>query len=113
MAQRPQADVDAEEEEARQFVRLSKKGRAAAEFVEAVQMARLGRTQAGLDCSYTEDGDAEYTTQQGLKAACHGREDAAATLVLQLKIMQRLDSQRKISLWILAVLALVALQQWM
>jgi hypothetical protein len=107
---RLQADIDAEAREERQFVDMAKKGGAAAELVAAVRMARRARTDAGLDCDYTEDGDAKYTIQQGLKAATHGREDIAATLILQVKIIERLDRQRKLSWWTLGILVIVALK---
>lgn len=109
MAARPQTDIDADEWEERQFTEMEKKGGAGAELVAAVRMARRGRTESGLDCDYTEDGDARYTIQQGLKAAAHGREDAAATLILQVKIIERMDRQRKLSWWILGILIVVAI----
>lgn len=101
---------DAEAFEERQFVDVAKGGGAAAELVAAVQIARRGRTDAGLDCDYTEDVEAKYTVQQGLKAAPHGREDIATTLIPQVKIIERLDRQRELSWSMLGILVILALK---
>ncbi len=110
MGSRPQSDIDAEAYEAKQFASMEKKGGAGAELVAAVRLARQARTEAGLNCDYTETGEARFSVQQGLKAAVHGREDVAATLILQVKIIQRLDQLKKLAWWILGVLTVIALK---
>lgn len=110
MGSRPQSDIDAEAYEAKQFASMEKKGGAGAELVAAIRLARQARTQAGLNCDYTESGEARFSVQQGLKAAVHGREDVAATLILQVKIIQRLDQLKKIGWGILGVLIVIALK---
>jgi len=110
MAARPQIDIDAEAFEAKQFAELEKRGGAGAELVAAVRLARQGRTEAGLDCEYTETGEAKFNVQQGLKAAVYAREDVAATLILQVKIIQRLDRLQKMAWWTIGLLIVVALK---
>ena len=107
---RTEADIEAERWENNQFAEMKKKGGPYADLVDAIQMARRARTEAGLDCHYTDDGEGRFTVQQGLKAACHAREDVAATLMLQVKILERLDRQRKLTLWALGVLVIVAIK---
>lgn len=92
---RPQEDIDAEEFDQRNLDQLGKRGAAEADFVTAVRAARQARTEAGLDCYFDSNGLGRFTTEQGLKAACHTREDAAATLMLQVFIMKRLDKNSK------------------
>ncbi|MGZ3236714.1 MAG: hypothetical protein ACXU8A_04985 [Burkholderiaceae bacterium] len=107
MAARPQDVIEAEKIEEHQFAEIEKKGGALAELVAAIRVARKGRTDAGLDCNYTADGEATFTVQQGLKAAAHAREDVAATLILQVKIIERLDRLQKISWWTIGFLAVI------
>lgn len=110
MAERPQTDIDAEAFEARQLAEMEKKGGIGAELVAAVRLARRARTEAGLDCEYTDTGEAKFKVQQGLKAAVHAREDAAATLILQVKIIQRLDKLQKTVWWVLGIMVVLALK---
>ncbi|MFZ6761034.1 hypothetical protein ACO0K9_27855 [Undibacterium sp. Ji50W] len=110
MAARPQSDIDAEQFEAQLFAEMERKGGAGAELAAAVRIARMGRTDAGLDCEYTEHGEARFTVQQGLKAATHAREDVAATLILQVKIIERLDRLQKMSWWIMGILVALGLK---
>lgn len=107
MAARPQTDIEAENWEAQQFVELEKKGGAGAELVAAIRIARKARTEAGLDCGYTDDGEARFTVQQGLKAAAHAREDVSAILLLQVKIIERLDRLQKLYWWIIGILVVL------
>ncbi len=112
MATRPQADIDAGEFEDRQLTDLSKRSRANADFVSAIRMARRARTDAGLDCDYDDDGGAKFTIQQGLKAACYAREDAAATLILQRNQLERLDRLNTFAKWIIVLLAILIIRSF-
>ncbi|MDP1611007.1 MAG: hypothetical protein Q8M11_08090 [Sulfuritalea sp.] len=110
MVARPQADIDAEKWEAQQFDELAKKSGAYAELVAAIRIARQARTDAGLDCDYTEVGEGRFTVQQGLKAAAHAREDVSAVLILQVKIIERLDRLQKLYWWIIGILVIVGVK---
>lgn len=106
---RPQDDINAEESERRMLDRVAALGRAEADFVAAVRTARAARTEAGLDCYFDDEGNAHFTQEQGLKAACHTREDAAASLMLQMQIMKRLDRNSAYLKWGIALLAALLL----
>ena len=81
-----------------------KKGSAAKrDFFSAAQLARRNAKEDGILPIRNEDGEFQYTTQQGLKAACHSREDISATLTIQLAVLQRLDRNRNL-LWVVIVL---------
>jgi hypothetical protein len=112
MANRPQADIEAAEFEDNQMTALAKRSRAGAEFVTAIRLARTARTDAGLDCDYDDNGGAKFTVQQGLKAACHAREDAAASLIIQLSVLQRLDRLNTFAKWIIALLIILVIRSF-
>lgn len=82
----------------------AKKASAAArDFFSAGQIARHSAKENGILPSRNEHGEFRYTVQQGLKAACHAREDVAAIAQIQLAVLQRLDRNRNL-LWIVIVL---------
>jgi hypothetical protein len=107
---RPQEDIDAEAFENNQLNSLAAKGAANAAWVEAIRSARRARTEAGLDCHFAPDGSAIFEADQGIKASCYTREDAAATLILQREILLRLDQLRKMGWWAIGILAVTALK---
>jgi hypothetical protein len=81
----------------------AKKGSAAEkDFFSAAQLARRQARDNGILPVRNEHGEFKYTTQQGLKAACHGREDISATLTIQLAVLKRLDRNRNL-LWVVIV----------
>lgn len=69
---------------------------AARDFFSSMQIARRQAKQNGILPVRDEHGEFRYTIQQGLKAACHAREDIAATLGIQLAILKRLDRNRNL-----------------
>ena len=73
------------------------------DFFGAAQLARRWAIRDSLLPARNEDGDFEYELQQGLKAACHAREDVAAIAQVQRALLQRLDRNRNL-LWIAIVL---------
>lgn len=75
---------------------------AASDFFSAGQKARNSAKENGILPTRNEHGEFRYTVQQGLKAACHAREDVAAIAQIQLTILQRLDRNRNL-LWIVIV----------
>lgn len=98
-----------EEHSRQQMEHLSKKGSAAERaFFGASLYAKDAAKEQGLMPERREDGEVRYTVQQGLRAACCAREDAAATLVIQLAILRRLDTQRKLLWFAIALLAYIA-----
>jgi hypothetical protein len=107
------ADLRKTDEQSKRFfdkqMEDAKKSSAAdREFFAAAQYARHAAEQNGLLPARNQEGDYEYTPQQGLKAACHAREDAAATLVIQRALLHRLDRNRNL-LWVaIALLVYVA-----
>lgn len=78
----------------------TKKASAAAkDILNACQIARRSAKENGILPVRNEDGEFRWTIQQGLKAACHAREDVAATLLIQAAILRRLDRNRNL-LWV-------------
>lgn len=85
-----------------------KAGAAEQAFFGAGLAAHQSAAADGLMPSRDEEGDLVYSPQQGVKAACHAREDAAAILNIQLPALKLLH-QVKLLLWgCLAVLAYIA-----
>ncbi|MES2012945.1 MAG: hypothetical protein V4445_04275 [Pseudomonadota bacterium] len=62
----------------------------------------------GLEPFENVDGELEYSLQQGLKAACHGREETAAILLIQKSILERLDTLKSILIPCLLLLCYIA-----
>lgn len=60
--------------------------------------------------SPTQYGEYRYTVQQGLKAACHGREDIAALRYTQMAVLRRLQGLRVMGWIALALLAYIAVR---
>ena len=73
------------------------------EFAAACLSAMRGARQDELFPSRDKFGELSYTAKQGVKAACHGREDAAAILLIQQVVLRRLQGIRIFN-WIFFVL---------
>lgn len=73
------------------------------EFAAACLSARRGARQDELFPSRDNFGELSYTAKQGIKAACHGREETAAILLIQQVVLRRLQSVRIFN-WIFFVL---------
>ncbi len=85
-----------------------KAGAAERAFFGAGLAAHQSAVADGLMPNRNGEGDLVYSQQQGLKAACHAREDAAAILNIQLPTLKLLH-QVKLLLWgCLALLVYVA-----
>ena len=84
---------------------MKKRGAADRSFALAAEFARNQMRSDGLDGEIRPHYEVRYSVAQGLKAAVHGREDAATTLVLQRDILIRLDSI-KVATWIAMCLLL-------
>lgn len=85
-----------------------KGGAAERVFYTAALTAHRSAAAEGLVPTRNEDGDFVYSSQQGLKAACHAREDVVALVNVQLPALKLLH-QVKLLLWTcLAVLVYIA-----
>lgn len=77
-------------------------------FYAAAFAAHQASVSEGLMPSRDEEGELAYSVQQGLKVACHAREDAAATLNIQLPALKMLHQVRLLAGSCLAVLLYIA-----
>ena len=82
----------------RDMERGKKKGGADFDFFDAGHRARLQVTSDGLLPQRNADGEHRYTAQQGLRAACHTREDVIAISYIQRSVLVRLSGIRSL-LW--------------
>ena len=80
------------------------------DFYGAAETVKRLTEQEGLFPSVNEDGEERYRVQQGLKAACLAREDAAAALVVQYAVLRRLHELRVIGIVCIALLLYIAAQ---
>lgn len=83
-------------------------GDADKDFINALHCARKVATNDGLEPEFLEHGVAKYADHQAAKAACLGREDAAASAVLQLAVLRRLDRNRSYMSVIILLLIYIA-----
>lgn len=80
------------------------------DFYTAALSAMLAAEQDGLTPSASAYGEHRYTVQQGLKAACHSREDTAATLLIQERLLVRLQNLRVLAWACVTLLLYIALR---
>jgi hypothetical protein len=80
------------------------------DFAKALLAAHQGMVQDGLVPERTQEMETRYTTQQGLMAAAHGRQDAAATLLIQYAVLHRLDSLRQLAWVAIGLLTYIAIR---
>lgn len=92
----------------KQMEEAMKGGAAERSFYAAAFAAHQSTASDGLMPSRDEEGELAYSVQQGLKAACHAREDAAATLNIQLPVLKMLHQVRILGGSCLVVLLYVA-----
>jgi hypothetical protein len=88
--------------------KAKKRGAADRSFAIAAEFAKNQIKSSGLDGEVLPYNEIRYTVAQGLKAAIHGREEVAATFVLQRDILIRLDAIKAL-LWVaVGILAYIA-----
>jgi len=89
-----QEQIDAEwaEYHDKEAQKRMKRSAADRDFTVACVNAKKWAAENGLMPTRGDDGELQYTRGQGLKAACHGREDICATLQIQFPILERLDA---------------------
>lgn len=102
------ARVGAEDWNKKNMAELKKKSAAWNDFVVAAEQAKSNAADSEILGYFDENSNLVITQEQANKAACHGREDTAAVLMLQLKIMQRLDRNRNYMWGIIVLLLFVA-----
>jgi hypothetical protein len=100
------AELDAKHEE--KLEKASYQKGIDGEFSRAVLLAFRGSKADGLVATRGPNGDLQYTQEQGAAAACQGREDAAATLIIQRDVLRRLATLQTTAWSCLAVLIYIA-----
>lgn len=80
------------------------------DFYGAALVAMHSAQQDELFPAISEYGETRYTAQQGLKAACHAREDVTAILIIQQAVLRRLQGLRVLAWACLAVLCYIAVR---
>ncbi|MFC7420187.1 hypothetical protein ACFQNF_09850 [Iodobacter arcticus] len=80
------------------------------DFYGAALIAMRSTQQDELHPVIGEFGQTRYTTQQGLKAACHAREDVMAVLIIQQAVLRRLQGIRIMAWVCLAILCYIAVR---
>ncbi|GFZ66706.1 hypothetical protein PSE10B_32280 [Pseudomonas amygdali pv. eriobotryae] len=78
------------------------------EIQKAFDLAKGWAARDGIHPSIDEDGQEHYRIQQALKAACHGREDTAALVIIQQSVLRRLEQLRVLAIIGLLLLAYIA-----
>lgn len=92
---------EAEQKRAEDFAK-SKHSWAEKTWHEAAMRAKSWSMSGGLRPEIDDHGEQRYRPAQGIQAACHGREDSAATLMLMMPVLEILDSIQKL-LWLCLV----------
>ena len=103
-----QIDEDNQRAFEKQMQEAQKGSAANKDFFGAALTARRSARENEILPHRDESGEYRYTVQQGLKAACHAREDITATLMIQLVILKRLDYLRSLHWVCIALLAYIA-----
>lgn len=80
------------------------------EIQRACELAKGWASRDGIHAAIDENGKETYLVQQRLKAACHGREDVAALVIIQHSMLRRLDQLRTLAVIGLCLMAYVAVR---
>jgi len=102
--------IDAENKKfaQREYESAIKAGGTIKELAVAAKMAKSSIESDGLMPTKGEYGEWTYTTEQGAKAACYAREDAATTLILQTVSLAHLRGIKRLLLGCVCLLAYIA-----
>lgn len=101
---------EAEELFEKQMEEAKRKSSADWDYYEAVLFAKRFARQDDILPYLDEFEEQHYTVRQGLKAACHAREDVSSILLIQRPILVRLDKIKKL-LWIcIALITYIAIR---
>jgi hypothetical protein len=96
-------DIENEAYTRRAIASAKKRSPASRDFFDAIEQAKQNAKEDGLIGKRNEYGTTVHTIKQGLKASCYAREDAAAILIIQMKLLERLDRNYGL-MWIIAIL---------
>lgn len=94
----------------KQIMEAAAKDSVSRDFYGAALIAMCSAQQDELNPAISEYGETRYTAQQGLKAACHAREDVTAILIIQQAVLRRLQGLRLLAWVCLAVLCYIAVR---
>ena len=94
----------------KQITEAAAKDSVSRDFYGAALVAMRSAQQDELYPAIGEFGEVRYTAQQGLKAACHAREDVTAILTVQQAVLRRLQGLRVLAWVCLAVLCYIAVR---
>ena len=92
----------------KQITEAATKDSVSRDFYGAALVAMRSAQQDELLPAISEYGETRYTAQQGLKAACHAREDVTAILIIQQAVLRRLQGLSVLAWACLAVLCYIA-----
>ena len=76
----------------------------------AGELAKYWAEQDGLFPHLDEEGEQRYRIQQGLRAACKGREDVTSLVIIQSAVLRRLQELRVFAIVGLALLTYIAVR---
>lgn len=76
----------------------------------AGELAKHWAERDGLFPRIDEDGEQHFRIQQGLRAACNGREDVTALVILQAAVLRRLQELKVFAIVGLALLTYIAVR---
>jgi hypothetical protein len=94
----------------KQITEAAAKDSVSRDFYGAALVAMRSAQQDELYPAVGEYGETRYAVQQGLKAACHAREDVTAILIIQQAVLRRLQGVRILAWACLAVLCYIAVR---
>lgn len=92
----------------KQITEAATKDSVSQDFYGAALVAMRSAQQDELLPAISEYVETRYTAQQGLKAACHAREDVTAILIIQQAVLRRLQGLSVLAWACLAVLCYIA-----
>lgn len=94
----------------RQLSEQAAKNAVSRDFFGAALTAKHQIKEEGLTLTVLEYGETSYTAEQGLKAACHAREDVIAILHVQHSLLKRLQGIKNLTWTCLLVLIYIAIR---
>lgn len=100
MAEKIDWKVEFAEADARleiQLKELASKSAVNYDFYNAGLTALKSMQNDELNPSISKYGEVRYSVQQGLKAACHARQDVTAILIIQQAVLKRLHELRSLA----------------
>lgn len=101
-----QAEADARGE--KQLRESAAENSVNSDFYSAGLTAFQSARQDGLLPNVDEFGELSYSVQQGLKAACHARQDVTGILLIQLALLRRLQNLKSLAWACLLILIYIA-----